>query len=128
MAIDEEMAERVRAALAGANKVHELKMFGGLGFLLNGNMVAATSDRGLLLRVGEKAATEAVSRGARPMVMNGRTMKDYVRVTGALGAREVKSWLRFARAFVETLPEKKRSPQPKSKPKTKKTKKTKRRP
>ena len=121
MAIDEKLAERVRAALTGASQVSEVKMFGGLGFLLNGNMVAATSERGLLLRVGAKGATEAVARGARPMVMNGRIMKDYVRVTGALHARDVKAWLRLARAFVETLPEKKRVAR--SKAKTGKTRK-----
>ena len=112
MAIDEKLATHVRAALADATRVHEVKMFGGIGFMLNGNMVAAVSDRGLLVRVGERGQAEALGRpGADPMVMNGRKMKGYIRIKTALDARSVKSWLRLARAFVETLP-----PKPAKKP------------
>jgi TfoX/Sxy family transcriptional regulator of competence genes len=107
MAIDEKLSGHVRAALAGADGVSEVKMFGGIGFMLNGNMVAAASDRGLLVRVGEAGRAEALARGAAPMIMNGRTMKGYFRITGKLDARTVKSWLRPACAFVETLPTKK---------------------
>ncbi|AKF10433.1 TfoX/Sxy family protein [Sandaracinus amylolyticus] len=107
MAIDEALAAQVRAALADASHVREVKMFGGLGFVLNGHMVAASSDRGLLVRVGEPGEAEALAKpGAHPMVMNGRTMRGFVRVTGALDARSVESWLRLARVFVETLPAK----------------------
>jgi TfoX/Sxy family transcriptional regulator of competence genes len=115
MAIDEKLADRVRVALADSSSVHEVKMFGGLGFMLNGNMVAAASHRGLLVRVGELGEAEALARGAQPMLMNGRKMKGFVRVTGTPDARAVKSWLRLARAFVETLPAKKRAPKAKSK-------------
>jgi TfoX/Sxy family transcriptional regulator of competence genes len=107
MAIDEKLSDQVRAALAGKDGVGEVKMFGGIGFMLNGNMVAAASDRGLLLRLGETGQVEALGRGAQPMIMNGRTMKGYVRVTDELDARAVKSWLRLAVAFVDTLPPKK---------------------
>ena len=108
MAIDEKLATQVRAALADATRVREVKMFGGLGFMLNGNMIAAVSDRGLLVRVGEQHEAEALARpGAEPMVMRGRTMKGYIRVKSALDGRSVKSWLRLARSFVETLPAKK---------------------
>ena len=108
MAIDEKLATHVRAALADASTVREVKMFGGLGFMLNGNMVAATSDRGLLVRVGPQHEAQALRRsGAEPMVMNGRTMKGYVRIKTDLDARSVKSWIRLARSFVETLPAKK---------------------
>jgi TfoX/Sxy family transcriptional regulator of competence genes len=107
VAIDEKLSDHVRAALAAADGVHEVKMFGGIGFMLKGNMVAAASDRGLLVRVGGAGHADALARGAQPMVMNGRTMKGYVRVSGKLDARAVKSWLRQACAFVETLPPKK---------------------
>lgn len=107
MAIDEKLTQHVRGALTGVDGVHEVKMFGGIGFMLNGNMIAAASDRGLLVRVGEVGTTEALTRpGAQPMSMNGRIMKGYVRITATLDARSVKSWLRLARAFVETLPAK----------------------
>jgi TfoX/Sxy family transcriptional regulator of competence genes len=119
MAIDEALAGRVRAALADASAVSEVKMFGGLGFLLNGNMVAAASHRGLLVRVGEAGLADALARGAQPMVMNGRQMKGFVWVPATSDARAVKSWLRGARTFVETLPVKKAAAKPKGKKKRK---------
>ena len=116
MAIDEKLATQVRAALADASPVREVKMFGGLGFMLNGNMIAAASDRGLLVRVGEQHEAEALARpGAELMVMNGRTMKGFIRVKTALDARSVKSWLRLARSFVSTLPAKTTVARPKRK-------------
>ena len=116
MAIDEKLATHVRAALADASSLREVKMFGGLGFMLNGNMIAAVSDRGLLVRVGEQHEAEALTRrGAELMVMNGRTMKGFIRVKTALDARSVKSWLRLARSFVDTLPAKKAATKPKRK-------------
>jgi TfoX/Sxy family transcriptional regulator of competence genes len=83
-------------------------MFGGIGFMLNGNMIAAASDRGLLVRVGKEAEEAALTRpGARVMVMNGRAMSGYIQVErDLLDGRAVKSWVRLARSFVETLPAK----------------------
>jgi TfoX/Sxy family transcriptional regulator of competence genes len=118
MAIDEKQADQIRAALTDAASVREVKMFGGLGFMLNGNMVAASSHRGLLVRVGEKGVSAALARGAQPMIMNGRQMKDFVWITGTLDARRIKAWLRTARAFVETLPAKKPATGSKGKRKT----------
>lgn len=120
MAVDDKLTEQVRAALSEVGGVREVNMFGGIGFMLNGNMVAAASDRGLLVRVGEDQHAEALARpGAEPMVMRGRPMKGYIRIKTALDARSVKSWLRLARSFVETLPVKQRAPKPKAKPKAK---------
>lgn len=124
MAIDEKLAEQVRSALAPAAKVTEVKMFGGIGFMLAGNMLAAVSDRGLLVRVGKDAAPKALTRpGATPMIMNGRTMTGYIRIRDALDARKVQSWIRLARAFVETLPAKKSPAKPRrsAKPKRKRS-------
>ena len=120
MTMDDKLTNQVRAALAGATPLREVKMFGGIGFMLVGDMIAAASDRGLLVRVGKDAESEALSRpGAQPMIMNGRTMPGYVRVERArLDARAVRSWLRLARAFVETLPPKKTAAKPKRKPRS----------
>lgn len=106
--IDDELTAHVRGALVGARSMSEAKMFGGIGFMLAGNIVAAASDRGLLVRVGQDAEAAALSRAsAEPMVMNGRKMAGYIRVGRAgLDARGVKSWLKLACAFVETLPPK----------------------
>jgi TfoX/Sxy family transcriptional regulator of competence genes len=118
VAIDEKLAGHVRLALADSSTVREVKMFGGLGFMLNGNMVAACSDRGLLVRVGELGVAEALARGAQPMIMNGRKMKGFVWVPGSPDGRAVKAWLRLARTFVEALPAK----EPASKPARKRSK------
>lgn len=108
MVDDQELAASVRAALAGAGDIREVRMFGGIGFMLNGNMVAAASPRGLLLRVGKDRQTEALAQsGARPMVMRGRTMEGYVYVDPpALSEQAVQKGLRMAVAYVQTLPPK----------------------
>lgn len=105
MAFDEKLADRVRATLAEADAA-EVRMFGGLGFMLNGNLVACVNQRGLLLRVGDAGKPQALAAGATPMVMNGREMKGFVWVKDQLDARALQSWLGTARAFVATLPPK----------------------
>jgi TfoX/Sxy family transcriptional regulator of competence genes len=107
MAFDEGLAERIRAALADAGAVREVRMFGGLCFMLNGNMVAGASKRGLLVRVGKDQHARAVVRpGARPMEMSGRPMKGYVFIDPPRDERALREWLDLAVAFVNTLPPK----------------------
>src|SRR5262249_25265546 len=108
MITEEALAADVRATLAGSGTITEIKMFGGLGFMLNGNMVAAVSKRGLLLRIGKDSHAAALGRpGARPMEMRGRQMQGYVRIDpAALTRATLKTWLREAAAFVTTLPPK----------------------
>ena len=108
MAVDEDLAGRMRAALAGTGTVREVKMFGGLCFMLNGNMVAGTSRRGLLVRVGKDQQSNALARpGAKLMEMTGRRMEGYVFVDPAPpDDRELRDWLELAVAFVNTLPPK----------------------
>jgi TfoX/Sxy family transcriptional regulator of competence genes len=119
MALDEDLAERMRVALAGAGAIREVKMFGGLCFMLNGNMVAGTSKRGLLVRVGKDQQSLALARpGAKLMEMTGRPMQGYVFVEPPRNERELRDWIELAVAFVNTLPPK----LPKSKPRRIKTK------
>jgi hypothetical protein len=101
------IAAAVRVALAGV-AVREVKMFGGVGFMLNGNMLVATSKHGLLARVGKNAQAAALARpGARIMEMRGRVMQGYIFVDpSALSEASIASWLRLARTFVDTLPPK----------------------
>jgi TfoX/Sxy family transcriptional regulator of competence genes len=108
MADDQELATNVRAVLAGSGTIREVRMFGGIGFMLNGNLVAAASRRGLLLRVGKDHQDEAlVQPGARPMVMRGRRMEGYVYVDPpALNKNAVENGLRLAVSYVQTLPRK----------------------
>ena len=102
------LTARIRTALGRFKAVREVRMFGGIGFMLNGNLVAAASQRGLLLRVGADGQKDALKqKGTRPMVMRGRPMKDYVYLDPpALGAAAVDAGLRLALDFVRTLPAK----------------------
>lgn len=105
MMTEQDLAQHIRRALAGAGDIREVKMFGGVGFMLNSNLVAAASKRGLLARVGEAHQKEAlVGRGAKLMEMRGRTMKDYIRLDPpALEEHTVATLLGLAVAFVKTL-------------------------
>ena len=119
MAVDEGLAERMRVALAGTGTVREVRMFGGLCFMLNGNMVAGTSKRGLLVRVGKDQQSNALARPcAKRMEMTGRPMEGYVFVDPPpTDDYSLQDWLALAVAFVKTLPPK----LPKSKPRRTRT-------
>jgi TfoX N-terminal domain len=108
MALDEDLAERMRGALAGAGTIREVKMFGGLCFMLNGNMVAGTSKRGLMVRVGKEQQSNALARpGAKRMEMTGRPMEGYVFVDPPPpDDRSLQEWIALAVAFVKTFPPK----------------------
>lgn len=105
---EQDLVASMRAALEGAGDVREVRMFGGTGFMLNGNLIAGASRRGLLLRVGQEREVEALARpGARPMEMRGRRMQGYVYVDPpALNDHAVYTWLRLAIPYVLTLPPK----------------------
>jgi TfoX/Sxy family transcriptional regulator of competence genes len=107
------LADLLRAALP-ANGRSERKMFGGTGFMLDGNMVAGTFRGGLLVRVGKEHHRAALARpGAGPMVMRGKPIEGYVLVDGkALGAAAMREWVELALGYVRTLPPK--SPKPKT--------------
>ena len=110
MAYDERLAERVRDVLAGESGVREQRMFGGLSFLLDGNLAVAVSSRGgLLVRVGQDAFEKALERpGTSPMEMGGRPMKGWILVApDALGSeRELADWASEGVAFACSLPPK----------------------
>ena len=108
MTAEEKLVGEVRAYFSSMGAITEVRMFGGDCFLLNGNMVAAVSKRGLLLRVGRDRHRDAIARpGARPMEMRGRVMEGYVYVDPAtLDMSPLKTWLDGAFAFVATLPPK----------------------
>ena len=82
MAYDERLAERIRALVAGEDGVAEKKMFGGLAFLLNGNMaIAASGQGGILVRVDPAESDELVeTTPAEPMEMRGRSMAGWLRL------------------------------------------------
>ena len=108
MSADQDLVPRMRALLAGAGDISEMKMFGGIAFMLNGNMLASSSKRGLMLRVGKDQAPQALTRpGTRQIEMRGRPMEGYIRVDpSGLDNNGLREWLELATAFVKTLPAK----------------------
>lgn len=109
MAYDEQMAGRVRKAVASREGLSERKMFGGLCLMLNGNMFAGLIGEELMLRVGPQRFEELLAKpGARPMDFTGRPMNGYLYVSPAAYATDkaLSEWLDYALSFVATLPPK----------------------
>jgi len=103
---DEPTVNRLRAALP-TKGVLEQRMFGGIGFMLDGNLVCGTSKRGVLLRVGKEGHKDVLARGAKPMEMRGRKLEGYVFVDPAsLDDAALRRWINTAAAHVRTLPPK----------------------
>lgn len=106
MAYDEELAERIRGLVAGEPGLTEKSMFGGLAFLVAGNMaVAASGQGGLLVRVDpEESEALVASTDARPMEMRGREMAGWLRVDPP--DDELAGWVERGVAFARSLPPK----------------------
>lgn len=109
MAYDEELADRIRALL-GSQRFTEKKMFGGLAFLIRGNMsVAASGQGGLLVRFDpEQTDRYRKERGVDPFVMRGRQMDGWLRVSadGVRDTRSLKKWVDRSIAYAKSLPAK----------------------
>ena len=110
MAYDEELADRIRALLGDRTGLKEQKMFGGLAFLIGGNMaIAASGQGGLLVRVEPEESDKLVSTTpARPMEMRGREMKGWLRVDASdvRTKRQLSTWVRRGVGFARSLPPK----------------------
>jgi len=110
MAYDEDLAARIRLVLADEPDVIEKKMFGGLGFLVGGNMaVAASGQGGALVRVDPEASDHLVDgTGAQWAVMRGRPMSGWLQVPAeVLTTREqVKRWVDVGASYARSLPPK----------------------
>ena len=106
MAYDEDLAHRIRQLLADEAHVTEKKMFGGLAFLVNGNMaIAASRQGGILVRFDPK---KEVPAGAEPAIMRGRPMDGWLRVSdGKLKTKaQLGKWARIGATYVRSLPPK----------------------
>jgi hypothetical protein len=108
MAYDEDLADQIRELVAGEDHVAEQRMFGGLAFLVDGNMaVAASGEGGLLVRVDPEAADAWIDDDAvTPMVMRGREMRGWLRVRTGLDADGLAQWVSRGLAFAGSLPPK----------------------
>ena len=109
MAYDEQLASRVREALADAEGISEQQMFGGLAVLRYGNMVCGVMGDNLMLRLGPELADAAPDEpNTRPMDFTGRPMKSMVIVepAGFAGDEALAAWVERALGFAATLPPK----------------------
>ena len=109
MAYNQGLADDVRAHLGTRPDLSEREMFGGIAFLLNGNMAVGVSGNDLMVRVGKEAHDDAVSRpGARVFDMSSRPMKGWILVSadGLSSEEDLEGWIGRGVAFAESLPPK----------------------
>ena len=109
MAYDESLAARVRRALAPRPDVDERKMFGGLAFMLRGNMCCGVAGDTLMLRLGNEGAAAALEEPhTRPMDFTGKPMRSmvYVGSDGIAADDDLYRWINRAADFAATLPPK----------------------
>jgi hypothetical protein len=103
------LAERVRNALEGIPELVERKMFGGVGFMVQGNMACGVHGDGLIVRVGPDAYQRAVmGPHTRPFDLTGRPMKGWVVVVpdGYRSEDDLRAWVQEGLDFALTLPAK----------------------
>ncbi len=109
MAYDEGLAQRVRELLHGQPSVAEQKMFGGIGWLVRGNMACGVHGDGLIVRVGPERYEAALAEPhAREFDMTGRPMTGWVVVgpDGCATDEALAGWMQQGVAFARTLPPK----------------------
>jgi TfoX/Sxy family transcriptional regulator of competence genes len=112
MAYDEELAERVREQLAPMAEPVELKMFGGLAFMVNTHMACGIIGDELMVRVGKAGNDAALAAGAREMDFTGKTMAGFVIAGGPLIAADddLRRWVTAGVNHAMSLPPKKPKP------------------
>ena len=109
MAYDDKLADRVRGVLKRRRGITEKKMFGGLAFLLNGNMCCGVIKKDLVLRLGEERATKALVKPyAREMDFTGRPLKSmvYIGPAGCRTEEQLRRWVTEGLDYVKSLPAK----------------------
>ena len=110
MAYDEELADRIRELFGGERDVTEKKMFGGLAFLVGGNMaIAASGQGGILVRVDPAQSDDLVARTkAYVAVMRDRPMPGWLRVETAdvSSNDELAKWVERGASYARSLPAK----------------------
>lgn len=106
MAFSEKLAGRVRTLLAGHRGVSEKRMFGGIAFLLRGNMCCGVHGEDLMVRLAPEETEKALSRpGVRVFDLTGRPMTGWILVGphGTASAAALRKWVGIAEAFAGSL-------------------------
>ena len=109
MAYDKELAERIRGQMAPIQGSVEKRMFGGIGFLIGGNMACGVNRENLIVRVGPEQYDAALAEPhVRPFDMTGRPMKGWIVVApdGCATEADLGSWIQRGVAIAQSLPEK----------------------
>jgi TfoX-like protein len=108
MAYDEKLAARIRKALADTKGIEEKRMFGGVAFLLRGNMLVGVHKDELIVRIAPDDTEEALrNQDTRIFDITGRPMKGWILVgSSAVAGARLTKWIERARGFVKTLPAK----------------------
>ena len=109
MPYDQDLAQRIRKIIGDAPGLTEKEMFGGVGFLLHGNMACGVHKDRLIVRVGPANHEQALAAPhARPFDITGRPMKGWVMVEagGFAAEKSLREWVRMGVEFARTLPPK----------------------
>lgn len=110
MSFNEKLADRIREVLEDTDSVTEKKMFGGIAFMVNGNMFVGVIGDKLMIRF-DKTANDLVlkQKHTAPMDFTKKPMKGYAYVlpVGTKSAADLKKWVMFAHEYVSGLPKKK---------------------
>lgn len=111
-ALAETLRRRIAASIRSPGALAEKRMFGGICFLVNGNMLCGAGKNGYMFRVGRAAAAKAEALpGGRPVEMNGRAMAGFYWVDpAACDTKALGRWLALAAAYVGGLPAKGKPP------------------
>jgi TfoX/Sxy family transcriptional regulator of competence genes len=111
VAYDQELADRIRELLGSGDTITEQRMFGGLAFMVRGNMaVAASGQGGLMVRVDPAESARLVTTStATPMVMKGRAMAGWLRVPDkdVRTKPQLRKWVTIGTTYAGSLPAKK---------------------
>jgi TfoX/Sxy family transcriptional regulator of competence genes len=109
MAYDEALAARIEQQLAGRDGISQRKMFGGVCYMLHGNMAVGVTGDELMLRLGEAGVNAALTEPhTRPMDFTGRVLKNmvYVAPAGCSTDKQLAKWIERALEFAGSLPRK----------------------
>jgi len=108
MAYDADLAQRISALLKNKKNFTRKEMFGGVGYLLNGNMCVGVHKHDLIVRFNPQQTDEFMKKQrVKPFDITGRPMKGWLLVEGGASGKELAEWLDIATSFVKSLPQKK---------------------
>jgi len=109
MAYNEKLSQRVKGLLQKTRGIEDKKMFGGIGFLLHGNMACGILNDELIIRVGPDGYEDALALPhTRKFDIMGRAMKDWVMVSkaGCSSDQDLSTWVQRGLSFAASLPKK----------------------